>query len=327
MIERPVFFKSAGLRLAGVMRCPDGLGTEMPSVLLVHGSLEQDRDGNLLERRGGQPAFKKNFFLEISRRLCQEGIATFSWDRRGFGESEKPKEKGSYLDDVVDTRAALDALSSQDSIDPCRTAVLGQSAGVYTACLLAKGDNRPKAYVLQGGLYRDYAEMMAFNYIRTVLYAEKGPENLAWIEENDLWSLVIGLNLSEIEKRARKGETEHDLSYKGKSFRLYHDPTCYSEELASSRQFRHINKPTLVIHGACDLNVPVGDASSIGSDLKAHGNEDVELVIVPESDHSFQKVPEDEDLRLRERMSLECFKRPYVECYFETLIDFLKRKL
>jgi dipeptidyl aminopeptidase/acylaminoacyl peptidase len=177
------------------------------------------------------------------------------------------KERGSYLDDVVDAKAALDEVASQDLIDPCRIAVLGQSAGVYTACLLAKDDSRPKAFVLQGGLYRDYAEMMAFNYRMAVWYAEKSTENLAWIEENDLRSLVIGLNLSLIEERARKGETEHNLRYKEKSFRLYHDPTCYSEDLAPSRQFRHIRKPALVIHGACDMNVPVGDASLIEREL------------------------------------------------------------
>jgi len=327
MKERPVFFQSDGLKLAGVLRYPDDHAGRVPAVLLVHGSLEQDRDGNLLERRDGRPVFKKNFFLEISKRLCASGFATFSWDRRGFGDSEHPLQWGGYLADAHDAQAALEALISQEIIDSERIAVLGQSAGVYTACLLARKDPRPRAYVLQGGLYRDYEKMMAFNYRRVVDYASRSPDNLTWVEVNDLYGLMIGLNLSQIEAKARLGDVEQDLNYKGLTWRLHHDPTCYSEELAPSRQFRYIRKPALIIHGACDLNVPVEDAFMVERELRAKGNGNVELIIIPGADHSFQAVPDDEDLRLRERMSLESFRRPYKDDYFQSLMDFLSRCL
>lgn len=51
------------------------------------------------------------------------------------------------------------------------------------------------------------------------------------------------------------------------------------------------------------------------------------LVIIPGADHSFQEIAEDEDLRFRERMSLESCKRPYCSAYFQTLLDFLKKAL
>lgn len=327
MMEKSVFFYSDGLRLAGVLRYPNGFEEPLPALLLVHGSLEVDRDGNLVQRRDGTPAFKKNFFLEISRRLSLRGFGTFSWDRRGVGESDAAGDSGGYLADSRDAIAAYQALSSLDLVDPERVAVLGQSAGVYTACLLARDEERPKAYVLQGGLYRDYADMMAFNYRRVVEYAQKSPENLRWVEENDLLSLVMGLNLSALEERAKMGKIEHDLGYKARTWRLRHDPLCYFPEDAPKNQFKYITKPTLIIHGAYDLNVPVEDAFMIEEDLKRHGNEDVELVIIPETDHSFQEVAETLDLRLRERMSLESFRRPYREEYFQALTSFLKRRL
>lgn len=328
MKERPVFFYSNGLRLAGMLRysTTDGYKGKLPAVLLVHGSLEQDRDGNLLERRDGRSVFKKDFFLEIARRLCAAGYAAFSWDRRGFGESQRPEQSGGYLADVQDARAALDALCSQDVIDSERIAVLGQSAGVYTACLLAKEDHRPKSYVLQGGLFSDYGKMMEFNYLRPVNYASRNAENLTWVEDNDLYGLMIGLNLNEIEERAKKGIAEHELFYKGRTWKMHHDPTCYFPEYSTTRQFKYIKKPALIIHGACDLNVPVEDAFMVEKELLAHGNRDVELAIIPGADHSFQAVPE-EDLRLQERMSLESFKRPYKEDYFQKVIDFLSRRL
>jgi hypothetical protein len=327
MVEKPVTFYSGSSRLAGVLRYPSVIKDPAPAVLLIHGSLEQDRDGNLLNRPDGRPIFKKNFFLEISKRLSAEGFATFSWDRRGFGESESSIRDGGYLQDGIDAMAAYQALSSLDLVDPERVAVLGQSAGVYTACLLAEKDSRPKAYILQGGLYRDYEEMMIFNYLRVVDYASKSPENLRWVEENDPLGLVIGLNLYTLMERARMGEVEHQFSYKGRTWRIWHDPICYLPEHAPRNLFKYIQKPTLVIHGACDLNVPVEDAFMIERDLKKHGNENVELAIIPDADHSFQQIAESYDLTLRERMSLESFRRPYREDYFMAVISFLKRWL
>lgn len=328
MKERRTIFESQSLSLAGVLRYPDRLETQAPAVLLVHGSLEQDKDGNLLRKRDGTPAFKKNFFLEISRRLCSTGIATFSWDRRGFADSEKPSMPGSYLDDVKDALKAFQDLSQQDDIiNPDRIAVLGQSAGVYTACLMAREDTRPKAYVLQGGLFSNYEDMMAFNYRRVVEYASRSEECLKWVIENDQISLAIGHNLADMAKKARNGEAEQEISYKGRKWKLHHDPTCYQEEYAPSRQFRYIKKPTLVIQGACDLNVPVDDAIQIERELRDCGNTGTHLAIIPGADHSFQIVPEDEEVRLRERMSLDSFRRPYSELYFRILADFLRRFL
>ncbi|MFB3764505.1 MAG: alpha/beta hydrolase family protein [Methanotrichaceae archaeon] len=332
MIGKGITFESEGTKLAGVLRTPDDMDGRSPGVLLVHGSLEQDRDGNLLEKRDGRPAFKKNFFIEISKNLCGAGFAAFSWDRRGIGESE-----GSWLDcdtmaTIKDVKAALDCLCSQDDIDPDRIAVLGQSAGVYHACLLAgdllaKGDPRPKVFVLQGGLCRNYSEMMAYNYRRLVDYAGRSPENLRWIGEEDLFGLMIGIHLSEIEERAKKGWTDHDLTYKGKTWRYHYDPMAYAEEYSPIRQFRHIKRPALIIHGACDLNVPVEDASMILKELKANGRDDMEYIIIPDADHSFQMVAGDEDTRLRERITLDSFRRPYRREYFDALKGFLKRRL
>ena len=167
--------------------------------------------------------------------------------------------------------------------------------------------------------------MMAFNYARVARYAEMCPENLAWVEENDLCSLIIGLNLSQIESEAREGKTEHDLVYKGRTWKFHHDPSCYLPDNAPSQQFVHIEKPALIIHGECDLNVPVEDAISLRDYLVKKGNKKVELAIIPGTDHSFQKVPEDVELCLRERMSLESFHRPYSSAYFQVLEDFLSK--
>ncbi|AAM07271.1 TPA: prolyl oligopeptidase family serine peptidase [Methanosarcina acetivorans] len=314
------------VKLSGVLRYPEnGLEGEcFPAVLLNHGTLEQDRDGNTLTHPDGRKVHSKNFFLEMSRHLCRAGIATFSWDKRGVGGSENGEKDSLSL--VKDSRAALDALNAQDLIDANRIAVFGQSAGVYTTCLLAKDDTRPKAYILSGGLYRDCSEMIAFNYLRPVEYARKSPEQLKWVEENDLFGLVLGLNLSLRKEAMKAGKKEYTVAYKGKKWIIPLDTLFLNPDFAPRKQFRHISRPALVIHGEHDLNVPLEDAYMIESELRGRCFP-IELVIIPGADHSFQKVPEDKEERLKERMSLDCFKRPYNEEYFRALVRFLSRYL
>ena len=326
MKEKIIPFESDGLRLVGVLRYPDEREGKIPGVLLVHGSLEDDRDGNGLGHPDGRMVYKTNFFLEISRHLCSAGFATFSWDRRGFGESDGLR--GDTLSAVRDAKAALDVLCSEENtINPDRIAVAGQSAGVYTICLLAENDDRPRAYILQGGLYSDYSDMMAFNYLRVKEYAEKSLENLLWVEKNDPWGLVVGIHLPLLEKSAKEGEVECDITYKGRSWKVQLDPLSYKPEYAPSKQFKYIQKPTLLVHGACDLNVPLEDVYIIEKEWSANSNNDVEVVVIPGVDHSFQEVAEDEETRLRERMSLESFKRPYKREFFNVLIEYLERRL
>lgn len=324
VMDKEIIFESDGLRLAGILRTPD-LHMRYPAVLLLHGTMEQDRDGNLLQNRNGEVPFRKNFFLLLAERLCEEGFAAFSWDRRGFGKSDRGIEDVFSL--ARDAKAALDVLCALPEVDPKRIAIFGQSAGVYTSCLLAQMDPRGVAFVLSGGLFRDYGEMMAFNYARVVEYVKRSEKNRAFVEENDLFGLVIGLNLDQIRRDALEGKREHELNYRGSVWRFAHDPTCYFPDYAPSRQFRHIRKPVLIIHGDSDLNVPVEDAFKIRDALVKNGNDHVELCIIEGADHSFNIPPEDEDLRIMERMSLESFRRPYNEKYFKAIVVFLNKYL
>ena len=328
MNEQVISFESDGLKLVGVLRYPERREGKIPGVLLVHGSMDDDRDGNMLRHPDGRKIYKKNFFLEISKNLCAAGFGTFAWDRRGMGESEgRPEQKGDMFSTVRDTKAALDTLCSQDIVDPCRIAVTGQSAGVYTACRLAKDDDRPKVYVLQGGLYRDFNDLMTFNCIRVKEYAEKSLENLLWVEKNDLWGLALGIHFPLMEKAAKEGKTEYEITYKDKSWKVPLNTPSRKPEYASSKQFKYIQKPVLLIHGEYDLNVPIEDVYLIEKELRANGNNDIELRVIPNADHSFQEVVEDEDTRLRERMSLESFRRPYKREFFIAVINYLRRRL
>jgi uncharacterized protein len=325
MQEETIVFYSCNLKLEGVLRYPDQIKKPVPCLLLIHGSMEHDRDGNILKTQDNKQVRKKNFFLEISSRLCDAGFATFSWDKRGFGKSEGSTCE--YAEQAHDAKSAIDALYQRGNIINTEAiAVFGQSAGVYIACLLSKEESRPKAFVLSGGLYRDYNEMMSYNYHRVRDYANRSPAHLDWVERNDLWGLALGINLDSMFEAIANGKKEFRIEYKGHIWVIPLNGQIYTPEYASKNQFKSIKRPTLIIHGDTDLNVPVQDSESIEKELKCNGNNNVKRVIIKNADHSFQEVAPDQETRLRERMSLESFKHPYVESYFQNIIVFLKER-
>lgn len=323
MKEKVITFDSDGIGLEGVLRLPDTAAGPLPSVLLIHGSLEHDRDGNLLKTMDNRRIYKKNFFREISVRFCAAGYATFAWDRRGFGRSQGTP--GNHFSEAADAKSALAMLRARKELDPQKIVVFGQSAGVYVATLLARDGETPAFYILSGGLFRDYKEMMEFNFQRVRDYAAKSDRNLEWVEENDLWGLAMGLNVEAMFQAIAQGRDQFTISYKGHSWTRPIDQQVHAKEQAPKRQFRYINRPALVIHAQADLNVPLEDAYEIVKVLKTSGI-DVELKTIPEADHSFQQIAPDWETRIRERMSQACFRRPYKEEYFRAMIDFLNRK-
>ena len=324
MIETVIPFESDGIRLEGVLRIPNPQGRKVPAVLLIHGSLEHDRDGNMLKARDNRTVPVKNFFIEIAARFGEAGYAVFSWDRRGFGKS--CGTPGNYFAQARDAQNALKMMRERPELDPDKIVVFGQSAGVYVATLLAKAGVKPALYILSGGLYRSYKGLMSFNYHRVRDYARASKENLKWVEENDLWGLALGVNMDRMFQAIEDGQDTFTISYKDHSWTQPIDREVYREDLAPSRLFCHINRPSLVIHGGDDMNVPLQDAHDIVKVLKANGI-DATLKIIPEADHSFQQIAPDLDTRLRERMSLACFARPYQEEYFNAMLDFMDQKL
>lgn len=324
MKELPISFSGSGPILAGSLRHP-GHGPA-PSVLLIHGTLEHDRDGNMVRHPDGRRLHPRPFFRHIANHLVKRGFAVFSWDKRGYGQSEAGLISLETL--YEDARAALDTMCRQKRIvDTRRLAIIGQSAGVYTACQIARDDDRPRAFVLQGGLWSDYETMLRFNYERPLKYAALSEKNRKWVARHDPWGMTFGRHLSDIIKAGRAGKTHLDIEENGRSFRFPCDPLCYQPAYAPCRQFRHIRKPTLILHGGEDLNVPVSDAHEIEKELKKPGNPDVSKKIISAADHSFQTPPDDPDLRLRERLSLDCLKRPFNPLYFTALGDYLEETL
>lgn len=138
MVEQPVSFPSDGLRLAGALGVPDGLrpGERRGAFIVLHGFGSTKDAGNVVHP------------CALLRRL---GYVTLRFDMRGCGESEGEKGRVICLEQVADTRRALDFLARQAGVDPARIALLGSSFGAAVAVYAAGVDARVAAVISASG--------------------------------------------------------------------------------------------------------------------------------------------------------------------------------
>ncbi|TMI04580.1 MAG: alpha/beta fold hydrolase [Betaproteobacteria bacterium] len=137
-VKEPVQFVSNGLELAGVLQLPDGLkkGERRAAFLVLHGFGSNKDGGNV---------------VTVSNLLTGLGYATLRFDMRGCGESQGARGRTICLEQVEDTRAALDYLSRNENVDTRRIGVIGHSFGAAVAVYAAGVDSRIAACVSAGG--------------------------------------------------------------------------------------------------------------------------------------------------------------------------------
>jgi len=138
MTETTVTIPSAGLRLAGTLRVPEGLASSerRAAFLVLHGFGSNRSSSNVL-----QP----------SKVLGELGYVTLAFDMRGCGESEGERGRVICLEQVEDTRNALSFLARQGCVDPGRIGVIGSSFGGAVAVYTAGVDDRFAAIISNGG--------------------------------------------------------------------------------------------------------------------------------------------------------------------------------
>src|SRR5688572_4726992 len=103
MTEQAVTFSSAGLKLSGIVRVPDGLapGERRPAFLVLHGFGSNKKGGNVLRP------------CDVLEKF---GYVTLRFDMRGCGDSEGERGRVICLEQVEDTRNALTFLARHPAV-------------------------------------------------------------------------------------------------------------------------------------------------------------------------------------------------------------------
>ena len=138
MNEQAVIIPSAGLKLTGTVRLPNGLhpGERRAAFLVLHGFGSNHTSSNVL-----QP----------TKVLTELGYVTLGFDMRGCGTSEGERGNLICLEQVEDTSNALSFLAKHPAVDPERIGLIGSSFGGAVAVYTGGVDKRVAAVISNGG--------------------------------------------------------------------------------------------------------------------------------------------------------------------------------
>lgn len=126
--------------------------------------------------------------------LSEAGFRVFSFDYRGFGNSEKKKLTNEGL--AADAYAALQYLRSRPDVDPDRIVIYGHSmGGVYAmaAGALANESGKPVAGVISAGAFANWREVSndMLPLFGLLLGGVTGPEPLDWAKRLGKTPLLV----------------------------------------------------------------------------------------------------------------------------------------
>ncbi len=138
MPSTPVSFYSEGVRLSGDLFLPDDLrpGDKRAGIVLCH----------------GYTGVRNLYLPDNARVLNAAGYVVLTFDYKGWGDSDGPKNRLSPYGRVIDSQAALTFLGAQGMVDPDRLGLYGTSYGGATVVWTAAVDQRVKAVVSVVGI-------------------------------------------------------------------------------------------------------------------------------------------------------------------------------
>ncbi len=277
----------AGIRLAGTLSIPDGVGP-FPAVVLICGSGPETRDEEVMGHR---------IFLVLADALSRRGIAVLRYDKRGVGESTGNYATATLTDFAADAEAARAFLVSRPEIAPDRVGLVGHSEGGAVAPMLAVRDPSTRFVVLMaapgmriGQLLRlqtakiakasgasdaDIARMQAFfEKLYVDLAAAEGDEQALAVAKADVAEAVA----NKVIPAANAGAIAAMVTSPWAREAFAYDPIP---------ALRLLKLPVLALNGSLDLQVPADeDLGPIRAALQ--GNPLATIVELPNLNHLFQ---------------------------------------
>jgi hypothetical protein len=248
-----------GFTLAGTLTLPREARGPVPAVVLISGSGPQDRDSRIPGIEGYRA------FRQIADTLGRRGIAVLRLDDRGSGRSGGKAEGSTSADFADDVRAAVAYLRGRGEIAPDRIALAGHSEGGIIAPMVAASDPRIRAVVLMAA--------QSWTGRRVSDYQLRQAWRAAGVPEARMDSLARAND------RARDSVAAQNPWVR---FFLDHDPLP---------TVRRVKAPVLILQGATDRQVTAEQAPELAAALRAGGNRDVTVRVLPDVNHLFLRDP------------------------------------
>ncbi len=286
--EEAVSFENskAPAKFAATLTLPPGKGP-FPAVVLIKGSGPHDRDETVFDHKP---------FLILADYLTRRGIATLRYDDRGVGGSTGDRSRATTLDFTDDALAGLAFLTTRPEIDHARIGLVGHSEGATIASIAATKSNDVAFIVMLAGIGVVGEEVLYLQGWKLLERQGASKEAVAReraIQEGSFSAVKQEKDDVAAEKRIREvcrsagGMTDAAIALTVKQvtspwlrFFLTLDPRPTLEK---------VRCPVLALNGGKDTQVtPKENAPAVEAALKAGGNRDCTVRILPGLNHLFQ---------------------------------------
>lgn len=222
--------RSLGATIAGSLFMPDGLGP-FPAIVWVHGSGPRERMA---------------YGSVTAEDFIRRGIAVYSYDKRGVGESDGACCPVHFRLLAKDVLASVDALRALSAIDGDRIGLLGVSQAGWVVPIAAALDPRLAFAILVSGPTVTVGEESLFSSLTRDTHCGRG-----------------GLPVAAADEMVR------EVGPSG------FDPRPYLERM---------EQPSLWIYGLADIHQPAARSVAVLEELRAEGK-DVEVRTFPTANH------------------------------------------
>ncbi|HKR64709.1 MAG TPA: alpha/beta fold hydrolase [Thermoanaerobaculia bacterium] len=286
-----VRFPAGDITIGGTIVTPATAGPH-PLIVWLHG-------------RGGTV---RTGFRGFARRFAERGVASFIFDRRGSGESTGNESVASTYDLANDVIAAIEFLAKRPEVDRAQIGLRSNSAGGWIAPIVVTRSKVPVAFVI--------AAVGPADSVRDqqVHVAEYNMRRAGGFSEDEIAAAKAHMELVQDVAYTSKGwealrtSNERAKTTRWAKFVDLPDSDAYEDiQWVRHKQYdpgpdlQKITVPYLALYGAADSVVPPEiNVPKLERYLKAAGNRDYKIVVVPEAGHGLsiedgvRKLPKDD---------------------------------
>ena len=306
-----VRFSSGNVQLAGTLISPATDGKH-PAIILVHGSGAENRE----------------YMLPFARFLVRRGMAILGYDKRGVGGSTGDWNTASFDDLAGDVVAAFEYLKTRSDIDSAQIGLLGVSQAGWIMPLAAVRAKDMAFLISVSGAGVTAAET-TIDQARNEMTDDRHAATETSSRSSDLLRLQYEF------ARTGQGWDEYAAAREKLAARMGPPPDTipgtpdhpwlqfirrlYFYDPAPT--LRQLQTPTLALFGELDNNIMADkNKAAWEAALKAGGNRDYTLLILPRANHSqFEaKVGSNAEMASLQR---------FVPAYFTTIHDWLAKRI
>jgi pimeloyl-ACP methyl ester carboxylesterase len=305
-----VQFSNRDIQLAGTLIAPS-TGGQYPAIVLVHGSGAETRE----------------HVLPFARFLIRHGIAVLGYDKRGVGKSTGDWNTATYEDLAGDAAAAVGYLKTRRDIDASQIGLLGWSQAGWIMPLAAVRTKDVAFLISISGAGMTPAE--------TTIDQARNEMTMTGMPAATVAEITGLIQLQYDFARTGSGWNDYAAAREKLAARMGPPPDTFPGtpdhpqwQVLKRTYFydptptlRQLIVPTLALWGELDNNIvaeknkPAWDAA-----LKAAGNRDYTLVVIPKANHGMleAKVGSNAEIKSLQR---------FVPRYFTTIEDWLAKRI